>query len=424
MPRLAVLWDYGAISLVEIARAAADLTELVFVIDSTTPYGVTSANLAAELGSVVDGTTSDESLVQSLRACDGIATFSDSQLVRTARCARMLRLPQHEESTARALTNKFLQRTQMMNRGLETPRFVLLQRSSTSDDIMILAREIDYPLIIKPCLGTASRSTYRVVDEGQLASVAAMLCYGTGQLEEDFLAEQMWLGVSRPFPFGDYVSVETVSIDGFHEHIGVSDRLPLQAPMRELGMVVPARIGPGEREVLIHAAHRALSALNVKWGVTHTEIKLTADGPRIIEVNGRLGGFVDSLYRRAGVGEIARMALACALRLPIDAPLDASRTAMSVLFPMPTSGPPDRRELIKSAAMLRGLPGVWRVETPVASLGGKTVQDGTMSSPLIVWMEMDDSPGEISGYLSRVFRAVKHLFGDLMVSRGDEVPTL
>lgn len=49
-----------------------------------------------------------------------------------------------------------------------------------------------------------------------------------------------------------------------------------------------------------------MEALGITRGLAHTKIKLTPDGPRIIEVNGRLGGHVDELYARAfGVDMLA-----------------------------------------------------------------------------------------------------------------------
>jgi argininosuccinate lyase len=47
-------------------------------------------------------------------------------------------------------------------------------------------------------------------------------------------------------------------------------------------------------------ALRALAALNLGWGPAHIELRLTEDGPKIIEVNPRLaGGFIPELVRLA-----------------------------------------------------------------------------------------------------------------------------
>ena len=48
---------------------------------------------------------------------------------------------------------------------------------------------------------------------------------------------------------------------------------------------------------MLDIASMAIKALGVRVGFLHTEIKLTPDGPRIIEVNGRLGGSVAEMAK-------------------------------------------------------------------------------------------------------------------------------
>ena len=51
------------------------------------------------------------------------------------------------------------------------------------------------------------------------------------------------------------------------------------------------RSGPAETVALCEAtAREALKAMNLNMGACHVELRLTADGPRLIEVNGRLAG--------------------------------------------------------------------------------------------------------------------------------------
>ncbi|MGO4429301.1 hypothetical protein AB4Z54_63860, partial [Streptomyces sp. MCAF7] len=60
-------------------------------------------------------------------------------------------------------------------------------------------------------------------------------------------------------------------------------------------------------------ATRALTALGVRTGVCHTEVKLTPSGPQVIEVNGRLGGLVNALLARATGVDVIRLAAGIAL---------------------------------------------------------------------------------------------------------------
>ena len=49
-------------------------------------------------------------------------------------------------------------------------------------------------------------------------------------------------------------------------------------------------------------ASEAITALGIRTGCLHTEIKVTDDGPRVIEVNGRIGGFVAPVLALASSG--------------------------------------------------------------------------------------------------------------------------
>jgi len=102
--------------------------------------------------------------------------------------------------------------------------------------------------------------------------------------------------------FADYVSVESLVAYGEISHLAVTGRFPLARPFRETGMFIPADLPQAQQAVVLEVATAALRALGVQTGCFHTEIKLTPSGPRVIEVNGRLGGGVpDMLFQASGV---------------------------------------------------------------------------------------------------------------------------
>lgn len=100
-------------------------------------------------------------------------------------------------------------------------------------------------------------------------------------------------------PLGDYVAVEC-AVDGGVVALAVTGKLRLLPPFRETGQFWPARLPADEREEIIDLAVAALEALDVRTGLAHVEIKLTPAGPRVIEVNGRLGGLQVDLAQRPG----------------------------------------------------------------------------------------------------------------------------
>jgi S-sulfo-L-cysteine synthase (3-phospho-L-serine-dependent) len=68
----------------------------------------------------------------------------------------------------------------------------------------------------------------------------------------------------------------------------------------ETGHDVPADLPDEVAKALIAEVHRALDAFGMVVGASHAEVKLTDDGPCVVEIGGRLGGdFIPQLVRLA-----------------------------------------------------------------------------------------------------------------------------
>jgi biotin carboxylase len=114
-------------------------------------------------------------------------------------------------------------------------------------------------------------------------------------------------------PYAGYVSVESLLAGGHISHIALTGRFPLAENFRETGFFIPADLGSDEQEALLALATAAIEALGVRTGCLHTEIKFSPDGPRIIEVNGRVGGGVPEMLQRAAGIHLVELTLRVAL---------------------------------------------------------------------------------------------------------------
>jgi hypothetical protein len=136
----------------------------------------------------------------------------------------------------------------------------------------------------------------------------------------------------------------------------------------ETGQIGPSAIPPGKRALILSAAENALDALGVTDRVTHTEIRLTSAGPQVIEVNGRLGGYVQGLTASLTGANAVRMALdAAAGRQPavpaLPDPGSADHAVAAFLIPLDT----DSADLVSRVTrMLRSQPLVNSVQVPAA----------------------------------------------------------
>jgi hypothetical protein len=353
LPHLVICYDGGAASPREIVQAVTGLAHPTFVLRPEAK----ATRIVAALGGVahVIPYTNPRQTADAIRAYrvpDGIVTFSESMLTVTTALARLLSLPFHEADAARRLTSKTQQRRSLRAGGVDNLRF---QPIAGPDDIGRALEVVGIPAVIKPVAGTGSHATYRIDDAAtaqELMAAQPVWEAGSGFQVEEFLSGR------DNSPFGDYISVESVTISGTITHLAVTGKFPLAAPFREVGQFWPARLRPGEEKEARDITSRALGALGVLTGLTHTELKLTESGPKVIEVNGRLGGFVEDLAVSRENGSL--ISLACAVALGIDAQIPDFAGQKSVVFNFSNLPPLDARQLItvEGANAARRLPGL------------------------------------------------------------------
>ena len=84
--------------------------------------------------------------------------------------------------------------------------------------------------------------------------------------------------------------------------------------------MVPAPLDADLQKTCSELAVAALSAVDHQQGLSHVELKLTDTGPRIIEVNSRLGGYVEQVRTLAGMSSLLRAAFTTALSHDLPGP--------------------------------------------------------------------------------------------------------
>lgn len=119
-------------------------------------------------------------------------------------------------------------------------------------------------------------------------------------------------------------------------------------------------------------------------GVTHTELKLSADGPVVIEVNGRLGGAINELYTLTGRYQPVRAALETAGGQPPRDPAPPHSYAAVLWHHMDGRRP--TREVFEA---LRALKHVVRLQVPRED--STDISQGRLVPPVTVVLQADDS---------------------------------
>lgn len=249
---------------------------------------------------------------------DGILTFSEWILLQTAQAAEQLGLPFHPVEAVHRMRNKLLQRRALREANVPSALFYEL---NSLDDVDAALETVPLPAVLKPQAGAGSILTFEATDRAGLVrelGEALDLEQKTRMAEEAeqgyILEEELigtdWHGDPR---YGDYVSCESLIFQGEVHHINVTDRAPLAPPFRETGVIMPSTLDAGKQAQVKDVAEQAARACGATNGGTHIEMKLTKDGPRIIEVNGRFGGSFPDLWHIASdfdaVTQAGRIAL-------------------------------------------------------------------------------------------------------------------
>lgn len=346
--RLAVFCDNNSVSLLEVFENARNLCRILWVV-GWSPDEI-SHRLLSRFGDVVDvaGMNQDEAVSRVVASVpDGVVVFNDAPIILAARVADELGLPFHSPRTARLLTDKLAQRTALGEAGLIVPAFTGIRLTD-------LEVSVPFPAVLKPRHGAGGRETYRVESLDQVHAYLTQSNSSDEFILEEWLPDQP---TQRKLS-SDVVSVETVVRDGACDHVMVTGRFPFATPFRETGSFLPSDLEPAMYDDVCELAHAAANALEIRFGIVHTEIKIAPSGPRVIEVNGRLGGGISKLISRIGGPSLTAWAMRLALGHDIG-PIPAFATTPVAFFRLIVAPESAIRFVeVSGVEALRGLAGV------------------------------------------------------------------
>jgi biotin carboxylase len=142
-------------------------------------------------------------------------------------------------------------------------------------------RSAGYKCIVKPADNSGSRGVDLLKEDADLdAAYEYTVKYSRGG---EIVVEE--------FMEGPEVSVETLAVDGEVHVIQITDKLTTGAPyFVEMGHSQPSQLKEEIQEEIKEVAIAANNTIGIKNGPSHTEIKVTKDGPKIVELGARLGG--------------------------------------------------------------------------------------------------------------------------------------
>jgi biotin carboxylase len=316
---LAYMYHPRSFETMALVEAAAGVCELLWIVDTSNDEVSSMSRLLRRLGTVIDiaGLSVDDSSALIVAANpDGILALADDLLETTASIATRLELPFFSPETANLLTDKLAQRHAFEEAGIETPTVVSIQIPTSQRDVDDMIDRVRLPLVLKPRKGESSRNTYLVETVDELRVSLAELSEVNEVASRQFIVESYIPDALESVAgagFAGYVSVESIVSAGIVSHLAITGRTPMAEPLRETSAFIPGDLSPLDQAAVLELATRAVKAMKVSIGCVDTEIKLTPDGPRIIEVNGRIGGHVPFTLSSATGISILPLAMRVAL---------------------------------------------------------------------------------------------------------------
>lgn len=185
------------------------------------------------------------------------------------------------EDTALKATNKAFMRDALKEAGVPVPLYFRVKGKDAFRAAVEKVRAAGYKCIVKPADNSGSRGVDLLEENSDLdVAYDYSIYYSRGG---EIVVEE--------FMEGPEVSVETIAVDGDVHVIQITDKLTTGAPyFVEMGHSQPSQLSEEKRRRIAEVAVAANKAIGIQNGPSHTEIKVTKEGPKIVELGARLGG--------------------------------------------------------------------------------------------------------------------------------------
>jgi len=239
---------------------------------------------------------------------DAILCLIDTRLPEAARLAHRLGVRHLNPESAALLRDKYKVRCRLAKRGIAQTPFRL---ATSNHELKTAVDELGLPVLIKPADGYGSQNIVVLRYPEDLDPLLSPLedllpsnsDYGLGVRANDRL-------LAEGFMSGTVIGCDTFTVNGQHQLLGIHEKLFFEPPSFAIqgGCFTPRQ---AEFAAIESYLFSVLDAVRFDWGAAHTEIMLTSDGPRLIEINPRLVG--------AKIGRLVSHALGCSVHADLIA---------------------------------------------------------------------------------------------------------
>jgi biotin carboxylase len=282
------------------------------------------------LASTADGPAMAEAAreLREREPVDGVLCWDEARIHATAYVAQALGLPNGDPDVIARLRDKGQTRAALAGAGVPQPRSVPVADEA---EALAAAAEVGYPAILKPRGLGASLGVVRVENAQELRRMYPFT--------RDTQAPEPVEVPERPVlveecVIGEEISIDSVISGGRLTPLFIGRKVLGYPPYaEEVGHFVSADDALLRDDALLALLADTHAALGFTDGWTHTEVMLTGNGPKLIEVNGRLGGDLIPYLGLLATGVDPGLAAAqAACGLPPQLTANRNRTAAVRFF--------------------------------------------------------------------------------------------
>lgn len=216
---------------------------------------------------------------------DAIISATDYAISNTAQVAEQLGIRSLSVKTGKLVRNKDLARRCFTEHGVPSAQFAVVQ---TVEQALAAAKHIGYPVVLKPTNTASSQHVSFLRNDDELKSAFTKL--------SGFVTSYMGFKVRDEYLIEEYLDGQEFSVEIFVEEgrvvfAAMTEKVTSDLPFFvEKFHIFPSSVLQAEQHAIIDVAAQALTAIGLRNGPAHVEIKRTSKGPKIVEVNGRPGG--------------------------------------------------------------------------------------------------------------------------------------
>lgn len=284
-----------------------------------------------------------------------IVALDDSATMLAAHAGAALKLPHNDPIAALAARNKWVMREALALGGVPVPTF---RQVSLDDDPLPAALEIGFPVVVKPITLSGSRGVIRANDAAELQAAFARAREIT--LAAGYAPDEGVLLLERYLP-GVEVALEGLLTAGSLQTLALFDKPdPLEGPFfEETIYVTPSRLAPEVQAAISNRTAEAATALGLREGPVHAELRINDEGVWLIEMAGRSIGGLCSTVLEFGAGiSLEEVILRHAVGAALPSATGMDHAAGVMMIPIPRGGILRDVSGIEAASDVPGVTGI------------------------------------------------------------------